>query len=367
MKNEERIVYTDILRIIALFAVILLHVAQHKWHEAPVHSFDWQIFNLYNAFVRWAVPVFVMISGIFMLAPSDTIDDYKEYYEKSYKRILKKNIFRIFCAIVFWGLIYNLFFYACGFIFKHKMFSVNDLLSIPVKIIFGPPWYHLWFLYMLCGLYILTPLIRVFVKNCRKEGLEIFIIMFFIFGNCMPLFNYILPLLTKMSALQFYFPLSEMSGFLGYYIAGYYFANYEINKRTRIWLYISALFSIAFTMIGTSLISCNKNKPEEFLYGSLLPNALFVAFSIFILAKRHFSIFQFSEKTKRKISFIGKCTFGMYLVHDLFLQIFWMLGFHTLLFNPLFCVPVIAILVMILSFFVSVVINKIPFLNKYIA
>ena len=54
------------------------------------------------------------------------------------------------------------------------------------KIPFGPPWYHLWYLYMLIGLYLLVPLYRIFTKNTTEKQFLYLLILFFIFGLCLP-------------------------------------------------------------------------------------------------------------------------------------------------------------------------------------
>ena len=72
--SKNRIVYADLLRIIATFAVIVLHVSVSKWYESPIREYNWQMFNIYDSLVRWSVPVFVMISGMFFLNPNKEID-----------------------------------------------------------------------------------------------------------------------------------------------------------------------------------------------------------------------------------------------------------------------------------------------------
>lgn len=61
--QPQRIAYFDVLRILATFAVIVLHLSAQHWADTDVHTRAWQAFNLYDSAVRWAVPVFVMISG----------------------------------------------------------------------------------------------------------------------------------------------------------------------------------------------------------------------------------------------------------------------------------------------------------------
>ena len=97
--KSERVIFLDSLRVIAIIAVIILHSAASQWYITPVNSLNWQILNIYNSLVRWCVPMFLMISGVFFLDPNKNI---------SKKDIFYKYIKRILIALIFWGLLYGL-------------------------------------------------------------------------------------------------------------------------------------------------------------------------------------------------------------------------------------------------------------------
>ena len=61
--KSKRIVYLDYLRVFAAFAVICIHLL--KYGSVEFHSVEWWTYTAYNSLIRWAVPVFVMISGVF--------------------------------------------------------------------------------------------------------------------------------------------------------------------------------------------------------------------------------------------------------------------------------------------------------------
>lgn len=135
-EKEERKIYFDFLRIFATFAVIILHVSAQNWHTTDINSFEWNIFNFYDSIVRWGVPIFVMISGALFLNKNQSI-----------KKIYTKNILRIIIAFIFWSLIYTVLF--------------SKGLSIKTMIInFFEGYYHMWFLFMIVGLYMITPFIK---------------------------------------------------------------------------------------------------------------------------------------------------------------------------------------------------------------
>lgn len=50
--QPQRIAYFDVLRILATFAVIVLHLSAQHWADTDVHTRAWQAFNLYDSAVR---------------------------------------------------------------------------------------------------------------------------------------------------------------------------------------------------------------------------------------------------------------------------------------------------------------------------
>ena len=65
----KRVCYADSLRICAAFMVVLLHVSAQYWNVTAVSSNEWKTFNFYDSLARPAVPIFVMLSGMFLLEP----------------------------------------------------------------------------------------------------------------------------------------------------------------------------------------------------------------------------------------------------------------------------------------------------------
>lgn len=54
--KNERILYLDYLRVLATFAVILLHVSAQNWHETNVNTYQWQILILETVFPGGVLP-----------------------------------------------------------------------------------------------------------------------------------------------------------------------------------------------------------------------------------------------------------------------------------------------------------------------
>jgi surface polysaccharide O-acyltransferase-like enzyme len=357
----SRTLYIDLLRTAATFGVIILHVSASKWYDTPVKSFNWQVMNIYDSLVRWTVPIFVMISGVFHLAPNKNGVSFKDEMNIIFKKVL-----RIGCAITFWGLAYNFINTLGKYIINKEPFTVFGVIKTFGVIVFGPAWYHLWFLYMLMGLYLMTPVLRCFIKNCGREHIEYLLVLFFIVGTCIPFMNGLLNRFPLFKGRAIYFPAAELTGYIGYYTAGYYFANYRIKNKAEICFYVLAVLSALFTASATAFVSIQKNEPMGGLYGYFLPNTMFAAYGVFLFFQRIFRGKDFPAKIEKIIVKISKDTFGIYLIHALVIQVFGIIGINTIIITPVIAIPVISLMVIILSEIGTIIMGKIPTVNKYI-
>jgi len=150
------------LRLVAIFAMIVLHtaaplLARYK-QSSPA---DWLTADFYNALVRFAVPVFVMITGALSL--------HRQYHTRDF---LKKRIGRLVIPFVFWSLVY------IAYKFWNEEFTFTGNLWPDVKFVFQQfqtgAYYHLWYVYLLLGLYLLIPVLAVFVQQCHRKADSLF-------------------------------------------------------------------------------------------------------------------------------------------------------------------------------------------------
>ena len=195
--NNNRIIQFDALRVIAAFAVVMLHTCAQRFYDC-YPSPEWDVRNIYDTLVRWAAPMFIMISGALFLDSKKTI---------SIKTLYKKNIARIVLVFFAWSIIYALY-------------RINDgkgLLVTAGRIINGP--FHFWFLKMLIGLYVAVPIFKAIVANKKLEQyfLAILIITAFIIPMFFPIIGHYSGT-VKSLALKFYkgFRLDLASGYAGF-------------------------------------------------------------------------------------------------------------------------------------------------------
>jgi surface polysaccharide O-acyltransferase-like enzyme len=274
-----------------------------------------------------------MVSGMFILDPNKHI---------TITRIYMKYILRILISFVIWGIIYN-------YISISKNFK-----TIFINLLHGNVNYHLYFIFYLFGLYIIAPVLRVFTKNATHKEYHYFLIMWFLvqlFINTISLLqlvyinshiNYLYELFKKVN-FNFWINYS------GFFLLGYYLKTKHISIRSLNILFISGFIGAFLTIYGTFILSRNLGQFKEFFYEYNQPSIIIFSISVFLLIKYLNEKIPFSIKATKLINTLATYTFGVYLLHDVFLIVLFrssMQFIYNFKINT-------AILILILSFLVS--------------
>lgn len=64
--------WISLTRVLAIVFVVMLHSAAFYYNNFNAANYGWLVGNAGNALSRWAVPVFVMISGALLLGNNKT-------------------------------------------------------------------------------------------------------------------------------------------------------------------------------------------------------------------------------------------------------------------------------------------------------
>lgn len=353
IKLNNRTPYYDYLRVLSTFAVIILHVAAQNFRKVEIGSFQWDVFNFTDSAVRWCVPIFVMISGALFLDNNKPL---------TLKKLYGKNILRIVTAFVFWSVIYA----------TYNVIDGKDLRDGILIFVKGN--YHLWFLFMIAGLYVIVPLLRKITAS--KSATQYFIIVGFIFSFLIPRTINLLQILKiphttgLLKAISLAFDnvhFNFTAGFVLYFVLGYYISHYDIKKSLRIVAYVIGFIAYLFTAFFTEWVSLRDNKVIVDFYENYTVNVLLTSVAVFIFAKYVLSKIELKGLFSKLVSFFSKYSFGVYLVHILVLDIFkTKLEITTLSFHPVISIIVLTVTVATISYAISFILNHIPIFKKYI-
>ena len=335
-EKKEWITY---LRVIGTFCVVIVHIISSMLHEFDSSTrINWWTGNIIDGSLRYCLAVFVMLTGALLLPQNIDIGTF-----------LKKRLKRVIIPFIVWSIIYIVY----AFFSK----DIGDTLLDYVKYFFSRlltgASYHLWYIYMLIGLYLFIPILGKWIRNSTEREIIYFLIIWFIsmFTSKMLYFNQINPI---------YF-----TGYIGYLVLGYYlsikeFKNTKRLKKIALLLFILGTF---ITIFGTYFLSKLSGKFNDILYNHLTPNLLISSIGIFILIKYSRGIK--SSAFSKIISNIDKYSYGIYLSHILVLNILGQINITAYSIMPAIGIPLTFLCCCIILFLIFFGLSKTPF-GKFI-
>ncbi|SHJ41040.1 Surface polysaccharide O-acyltransferase, integral membrane enzyme [Clostridium cavendishii DSM 21758] len=330
-KREENI---DSLRVIAAILVIITHVsAVYILQNMNTFNLTFATSSTISIFTRCAVPIFLMISGRYLLSNWDG-NDVKGFY--------KKKLPRVIIPCIAWNIIYTVLILLTDpktSIYKIGSNIINEGASI-----------HLWFFYLIIELYILTPVFYK-IKNgvSRKAFRNISCLILFIgfvaeISRCM----------IGFKNIPLYYPVE----FMGYFLIGYVLKDYKPKLNFRFFL----IFYILLCSLGASsamFVQYKGSMAWQYFHTSLNPLTLLEGISLYIF----FSNLNFK---KYKLASLAKYSLGIYGVHIAFLTGIIGATKSVLTGFVFFDIIIYVVIIFILSLLTSILLYKFKFTRKIV-
>ncbi len=231
--TNNRVLSLDITRIAAVLAVVMIHASACFITESKT-AYEFAVGNIFDTISRIGVPLFIMISGALML---------DEHKHSSVNLLLKKNIKNLVFLLVFWSAVYDLIYHVFLPLINHKAINLKEIM-----IAFTHGHIHMWYLYMIIGLYLITPFLRCFVCIQNKKLVLLFIAISLLAQFTLPIIQGLSLIRESFILLaQFLnkFSLNFFGGYTTYYLAGWYVVHIGFNRRwEKIGIYIASILSI---------------------------------------------------------------------------------------------------------------------------
>ena len=342
--NNKRVLYLDMLKIISCIAVVLIHVTADGFNLMNINTASWSVVTALNVLVKFAVPMFVMVSGALFLNPDRKLD---------VKKLWKKNILNLVIVYIIWTLIY------ATYVVYNKGQGINfmDVLSLAVK----NSHYHLWFIPMLIGIYACIPLLKPMVSNGKRtvEYLLILFTLLYILPNTIEHFKF--PYYTFVKAILDRIQV-PMLGYIGYFVLGHYLHMYGIPKKYTKLVYVSGIVSAVVGIVVTWIYSWHMGKATTTLASNFSITTYIISIMIFVLMKNLFE--NKKLKFEKQIIHLSNISLGIYLIHVLIIDV--LINRLDMPFTNIWNLPLNIVILLVVSYLISLGLSKIPFVNKYI-
>lgn len=344
---KERVKYCDALRLIAIISVVTIHViAPFRDIYIGTNKLYYFILTFFDSLTRMGVPLFFMLTGMFMLNTNKekTITEF-------YKKRLPKLVIPFFVLSIFYYL------YEC--IINNVDMSFSNLLQQLTNS--GGTKYHFWFMYAIIIIYFFIPFLRKLIKVLNKKELKTLILLIFIFGNVL----YTINILTSAINYPLFngIILPDIIRYTNYLFLGSYIQQYDIEKKTRKKIYIAGiicLFLLPVTSYIYSYPSAVRND-DILTANTILP--FISSLAIFLYFKYNYQNFKIKKKQEAMLSKITPLIFYIYMIHVVVAENVVKESFALLeptRFIEYFIILIIdLVIVFIASYFIAMILKKI--------
>jgi surface polysaccharide O-acyltransferase-like enzyme len=353
-KAEGFLLPVDLIRTVAIVFVILLHASAEPNPNIDMMSPQavqlWWTADIYGAIARTAVPLFVMLTGALLLQPSKTEEPLRVFFKKRWNRIG--------IPVIFWMIV----FFAWNTLARGQPLTPTSIVD---GVLVGP-YVQFWYVYLLIGLYLITPVIRVVVAHANWSTARYFLLLWFIGTGVVSLLT-----LTSFSSQVVWFRdnVFLITGMLGYFFLGAYITRLKLRRFITFSILAGG---VVWTIFATYLLIGSLGE----FYGTFFMDAssfsiILTSIAIFlILAAVPNQSLQKWPKTNKILQTISANTLPIYLFHLIILETLQKgyLGIQISVtnLNPVIAIPLATSVTLLISLAIIVPLKKIPFVARII-
>ncbi len=218
--------WLDLARVVAIVAVVMVHVVVPVMAATERGEPAWWVAAGLNAASRWCVPVFLMVSGALLLEPSRS-GPVGAFYVKRLRRVG--------VPLAFWTAFYLVY----RDVVRGDDIGPEQVLKLVAS---GEPFLQLYFLYVVAGLTLLTPFLRLVTRHGSRETVTVMAAVFFAIAVLNQALMSFVPV-GGTNAVTIWLP------FVGYYVAGWVLRDTLLRGSQTAW----AVVVLVSTVVATTL------------------------------------------------------------------------------------------------------------------
>ena len=257
-------------------------------------------------------------------------------------------------------------------VLEHRLFclglfspKIPFTSSAIIQGILNGPYTQMWYLYVLVGLYLITPILRIFITHADVSMIKYFVILWVVGVAIIPLFS----LFTTYALNSNVFTIT---GYVGFFVLGTYLSTVKIRRST---LSIFIILGIALTAIGTYVLAATVGGPEMYFFQQYFsPTVILASVPMFLLL---FTIKPPSvqketspSKVNKLIKLISQNTLAIFFIHVMIIEsiqkCYFGFAINRDTINPIIGVPILTILVLFASLAIILILKRVPYLKRLI-
>ncbi len=352
--NAKFLVPVDLIRVVGIYLVIFLHVTNtfyNQIYQGPISAGSWWTYTIYKSIALPSVPLFVILTGALLLQPSKTNEPIKVFF--------KKRLNRIGLAFLFWTAVYL----AWSFYVTQTPVTFFNIVQGSMMSLFTGSYYHFWYLYLIAGLYLITPFLRAVIAFKNPQLIKYLILLWFVGISIVPL----LPLFTIYSING---ELFLFGGYIGYFLLGSYLQKDRLQRPFMYgFLVLGLVLTVAGTWVMTYPLEALNNVYFFFDYLAISVVIMSVALYAFLNSFKADWPSKNHPHIGKLVQTISRNTLPIFLFHVIVLEVFsrGLLGFTLdLSIIPIVEIPLAAAAILMITLGLVLLVKKVPILKKLI-
>lgn len=342
-----RLPVLDLMRILGAMAVIMVHVSAIPAGAVDTTNPTWWTANVLNAASRWGNALIIMAAGAILLGrPAD----------KDPFQFVRGRFMRLLPSVVFWTLFYLLWRWATV--------GLPPVRDVAIELMRGVPYYHMWFLYMMLGMYLAIPLLRALVNQPDRR------LHYYLLGLC--------AVLTPAEGLSRVVLDMSHASFIGlfpiyfiYLVGGYLLYRDRPTMPTWVLILVPCV-CISLEVLGVAALHPSfGDSVFKLMYTNRGPLVMAATFCIFLLLLRWLQhspswLVTWHRKGGEALT---RVTLGIYVLHPFWIDLLARNGLGPLYANPApapLAIPLTALAVFVLSAACSLALGRIPLMRRLV-
>ena len=318
----------ELIRLICFLMVIVIHVTNYFCRSYGAISFGEYVFAFsLNSISRISIPCFFMISGYLLLGR-----------DESSSKILKR-VARFSGVLLFWTFVYFVF----NNYYTHQTWSWKQFFKTPVEA-------HLWYLYAIIPLYLmLIPFRKIFSKLSTKTIKIMAIIIGLIY-----VYAYTCQIDLHIQYLCFFI--------LGYIISRIINELHLKQELCLVIFWVCNIINIVYGIIKTLHLNRYASMVTQYRNPIIVLGA--ISFFVYVIQYQNGNV-QLSDRLQKLVESCCACSFGVYLIHIIFLDIYKQ-NFTSTRFSVYVAVPMLTVIISVLSI-VSIYMTRKTTFGRHVA
>lgn len=349
-ERSRSIQYINKLRILSIYMVVTAHVTIGLTMPLTPLTFNWWLGTAIFYACFCSIPVFVMISGALLLDPSR---------EESPREFYRKRMIRVGVPLAVWSIVY---LFVRAFIDQERL-TAGRVFEL---ILTADPYYHLWFLYMIVGLYLVTPVLRTFVRHATQRERVFVIVLMLILASAYGQADNVL-WQNQRSIFTLFIP------YIAFYLLGFELGRIDPRKMPPAkYIVLGVLLCVVYLAAFAPLFVARHGgvgPGERFLFDFFTPPIVLPSIAIFWMARRRDALgAPATGFPKKAVEWVASTTLGIYALHPLILnRLQHALRNHTSEGGFLLGVLAVPLVTFALGYLITSILMNIPVLRRAVS